>query len=121
MKERNKKIKVADEEPQPTDNDLILRYREGDINSFIVLLERYQGKVFGGIYSAVKDTEIANEIFEHTFYKFIITIRRDQYDFKSEFSSWVLDIALNLIKSYFRYKKATSPINMEKIENDMDT
>lgn len=111
MKTGNKKNKRVDKEPQLTDNDLILRYREGDNNSFVVLLERYECRVFGYIYSLVKDNEIANEIFEHTFYNFIITLRREQYDLKNEFSTWVMRIAHNLIVSFFRYKKVISPID----------
>ncbi|MCR4828673.1 MAG: hypothetical protein K5864_04335 [Bacteroidales bacterium] len=116
MKTGNKKNKRVDKEPQLTDNDLILRYREGDANSFMVLLERYECKVFGYIYSMVKDNEIANEIFEHTFYKFIIKLRREQYNLKlkNEFSSWVMRIAHDLIVSYFRYKKAISPNDGQK-------
>lgn len=97
--------KAKIEKSKPTDNELVQHYREGDANSFKVLFERYQGTVFGYIFSLVKDKEIANEIFEHTFYKVIYTIKRDQYNFESEFSPWVLRTAQRLIKSYFRYKK----------------
>lgn len=38
---------------------------------------------------------IANEIFEHTFYKVIYIINRDQYDFEIEFSTWVCYPRLN--------------------------
>ena len=84
-------------EPQLTDNDLILRYREGDTSSFMVLLDRYECKVFGYIYSLLKDNEIANEIFEHTFYKFIITLRREQYDFKNLVETFVSNIEPHLL------------------------
>ena len=40
---------------QLSDNELIERYREGDSSSFETLLERYQTKVYGYIFSVVKD------------------------------------------------------------------
>ena len=38
---------------QLTDNELIIRYREGDASCFEALLERYQAKVYGYIFSVV--------------------------------------------------------------------
>ena len=46
---------------QLTDNELIVRYREGDSSCFEVLLERYQAKVYGYIFSVVKDKETADD------------------------------------------------------------
>lgn len=108
--------KAKIEKSKPTDNELVQHYREGDANSFKVLFERYQSTVFGYIFSLVKDKEIANEIFEHTFYKVIYTINRDQYNFEGEFSPWVLRTAQCLIKSYFRYQKVINQtVELENI------
>ena len=87
---------------QLTDNELITRYREGDSSCFEALLERYQAKVYGYIFSVVKDKETADDIFQETFYKVIVTINGDQYKDENKFIHWVMRIAHNLIVDYFR-------------------
>ena len=79
-----------------TDNELILRYRNGDVESFNVLLERYQAKVYGYIFAVVKDKDKADNIFQETFYKVIEDIKNDQYPKDGEIVQWMLCIANNL-------------------------
>ena len=87
---------------QLTDNELIMRYREGDASCFEVLLERYQAKVYGYIFSVVKDKDTADDIFQDTFYKVIVTLKSDQYKDENKFVHWVMRIAHNLIVDHFR-------------------
>ena len=99
-----------------TDNELILRYRNGDVASFDVLLERHQAKVYGYIFLSVKDKNKADEIFEETFYKVIYDIIYDQYPKDVKFVQWVCHIAHGVIeekrgklsrKIYFKMKDIT--------------
>jgi len=103
---------------QLSDNELIDRYREGDTSCFEVLLERYQTKVYGYIFSVVKEKETADDIFQDTFYKVIVTINSDQYKDENKFVHWVMRIAHNLIVDYFR-RNNKMPIVPNKPENDV--
>lgn len=85
-----------------TDNELILGYKEGDYSCFEILLSRYQSKVYGYIISVVKDKDIADDIFQETFYKVIYTINSGVYKDENKFIHWVMRIAHNLIVDYFR-------------------
>ena len=85
-----------------TDNELILGYKEGDYSCFEVLLSRYQSKVYGYIFSVVKDKDVADDIFQDTFYKVIYTINSGYYKDENKFIHWVMRIAHNLIVDYFR-------------------
>ena len=88
-----------------TDNELIRIYREGNVIGFNELLERYQAKVYGYIFSLVKDADKANEIFQETFYKVIKTIYSDQYNYEGKFAPWVMRIAHSLIFEHFEKEK----------------
>lgn len=103
---------------QLTDNELITRYREGDTSCFEVLLERYQAKVYGYIFSVVKDKETADDIFQETFYKVIVTINSDQYKDENKFIHWVMRIAHNLIVDHFR-RNNKMPLVPNRPENDV--
>ena len=90
---------------QKTDNELIRLYRNGDVGSFMALVERYQARVYGYIFSLLKDKEMANKIFQDTFYKVINTIKNDQYDYERKFCPWLLSVAHSLIFEYFKNKR----------------
>ena len=87
---------------QLSDNELIVRYQDGDSSCFEALLERYQAKVYGYIFSVVKDKETADDIFQDTFYKVIVTINSGLYKDENKFVHWVMRIAHNLIVDHFR-------------------
>ena len=103
---------------QLTDNELITRYREGDAACFEALLERYQAKVYGYIFSVVKDKETADDIFQDTFYKVIVTINSDQYKDENKFVHWVMRIAHNLIVDHFR-RNSKMPLVPNRPESDV--
>ena len=103
---------------QLTDNELITRYREGDASCFEVLLERYKAKVYGYIFSVVKDKETADDIFQDTFYKVIVTINSDQYKDENKFVHWVMRIAHNLIVDHFR-RNNKMPLVPNRPESDV--
>ena len=103
---------------QLTDNELIMRYREGDAACFEALLERYQAKVYGYIFSVVKDKETADDIFQDTFYKVIVTINSDQYKDENKFVHWVMRIAHNLIVDHFR-RNSKMPLVPNRPESDV--
>ena len=102
-----------DDNNKMTDNELICRYRNGDFVCFNILLERYQAKVYGYIFSLVKHKDMADEIFQDTFYKVIEDIIiNDQYKNNRKFVHWVLRIAHNCIieKTGKRNKKTMEDI-----------
>ena len=103
---------------QLSDNELITRYREGDTACFEVLLERYQAKVYGYIFSVVKDKETADDIFQDTFYKVIVNINSDQYKDENKFIHWVMRIAHNLIVDHFR-RNNKMPLVPNRPESDV--
>lgn len=103
---------------QLTDNELIMGYRAGDAACFDALLERYQAKVYGYIFSVVKDKETADDIFQDTFYKVVVTINSDQYKDENKFIHWVMRIAHNLIVDHFR-RNNKMPIVPNRTDTDM--
>ena len=85
-----------------TDNELIQGYINGNPKCFDVLLARYQAKVYGYIFSVVKDKDVADDIFQDTFFKVVATINNGDYKDENKFIHWVMRIAHNLIVDHFR-------------------
>lgn len=88
-----------------TDKDLIRSYIRGDERAFETLLNRYKGRIYTSIYIFVKDTDLANDIFQETFIKIIDTIRCGKYNEEGKFLQWALRISYNLCVDFFRKNK----------------
>ncbi len=102
-----------------TDEELVARYAEGNNEAFDVLLKRHQARTFNYIYYIVKDRELANDIFQETFVKAIMTIKQGRYTENGKFPAWITRIAHNLIIDFFRQEKAENYIVAENDEIDI--
>lgn len=90
---------------QLTDHDLINRYLEGDEQSFEILLNRHQQKIYTSIYLFVKDQSLAEDIFQEVFIKVIDTLRKGKYNHEGKFLQWAMRISYNMCVDYFRRAK----------------
>ena len=93
-----------------SDNELVQLYVGGNEESLSVLLQRHQRKIFSSIIVVVKDHQLAEDIFQDTFFKVILTLKKGQYNEEGKFLPWVIRIARNLIIDHFRRAKKMPPI-----------
>lgn len=84
------------------DEKLVAAYANGDNAAFDTLLRRHQNRVFTYILNIVKNKDVADDVFQETFVKAIMTIRQGRYTDAGKFSAWITRIAHNLIIDYFR-------------------
>jgi RNA polymerase sigma-70 factor (ECF subfamily) len=89
-----------------SDEQLISLYVDGKNEAFDELLERHKDRVFMYIYRAVRNDEMANDIFQDTFVKAIMTIKQGRYVENGHFPAWILRIAHNLIIDHYRQVRA---------------
>ncbi len=87
------------------DKQLVDSYRNGNVASFELLVERHQNKVFSYILSLVRDRQLADDIFQDTFLKIIRTIKAGAYKEEGKFIQFAMRIAHNLIIDHFRKSK----------------
>lgn len=100
-----------------TDRDLIQSYIRGNEKSFEILLLRYKDKVYKFIQLKVRDSALANDIFQDTFVKVINTLKGGNYNDEGKFLSWVMRIASNLVIDHFRRQ---SKVRMISESNSFD-
>ncbi len=87
------------------DQELILRYLDGEERAFEELLKRHKQKIYTSIYLFVKDESQAEDIFQEVFIKIIDTLRKGKYNHEGKFSQWAMRISYNLCVDYFRRNK----------------
>lgn len=88
-----------------TDEELAVRYIEGDYKAFDLLLERNQSKVFSYIFFVVHDEDKANDVFQDTFIKIIVNLKDGKYSPTGSFGAWCIRIAHNVIMDAYRLQK----------------
>lgn len=85
-----------------TDEQLAMAYADGDNKAFDLLLLRNQTKLFTYINFVVHNKELANDIFQDTFVKVIVSLQNHDYQPSGKFSAWLTRIAHNIIMDRFR-------------------
>jgi RNA polymerase sigma-70 factor (ECF subfamily) len=76
-----------------SDEELILRYRDGESSAFPSLFSRYRGKVFLLVRGYFPNRERAEEVFQEIFLK--VFERLDSFDASGSFRSWFLTLCRN--------------------------
>lgn len=95
------------------DEQLVSLYANGENGAFDVLLQRHQGRVFSYIMNIVKDKDLADDLFQETFVKAIVTINQGRYTENGKFPAWITRIAHNLIIDYFRQEKSLAQLSCD--------
>ena len=85
-----------------SDSDLIQDYIHGNEKAFETLLIRHKDKIFKFIMIKVRDSALANDIFQDTLIKVINTLKSGNYKDEGKFLSWVMRIASNLVIDHYR-------------------
>ncbi len=87
------------------DSALVSAFMQGQATAMDQLVNRHQQRIYSYIMIRVKDTDLANDIFQDTFIKVVKTLRKGKYNDQGKFLPWVLRIAHNLIIDHFRRNK----------------
>ncbi|HOB23699.1 MAG TPA: sigma-70 family RNA polymerase sigma factor [Kaistella sp.] len=101
-----------------TDSWLISSFKNGDENALAVLIERHQKDLFSFIFYKLMDEDLANDIFQDTFMKIIVTLKEGRYNEEGKFILWAKRIAHNLIIDHFRLKAKHNKVSDSSYDND---
>lgn len=102
-----------------TDDALIALYSEGRNEAFDELLNRYKEKLYAYIYMIVQNREMAEDIFQDTFTKVIVTIKQNRYNEKGRFLGFLFRVAHNLIVDIYRQEQNAQFINPSEAGYDI--
>ena len=100
-----------------TDEELALLYIDGNNKAFDELLSRVQDNIFTYIMYMVKEENLANDLFQETFFKAITKLQNRQYTNTGKFLFWMTRIAHNVIIDHYRYLKGEHIIELPKENN----
>ena len=88
-----------------TDNVIMLKVKNGDLDRMGLLFERYHRQLFGFIFHMTSQRELSEDLVQNVFYrmlKYRHTFRGD-----GEFRTWMYHVARNVIHDQGRSSKRT--------------
>jgi len=103
-----------------TDEELILRFQNEEVEAFNEIVFRYKNKVVNFLYRYTGDRDEAEDLAQDTFIK----VFRSKHLYKeiAKFSTWFYTIAVNTAKTNAKKKSRMSTISVSDFdpENDKD-
>ena len=101
------------------DEVLVDMYIKGNDAAFDVLMKRYESKVYSYIYYAVKNQELAEDLFQDVFVKIVVRLRSGKYHETGKFYAWLMRVAHNLVIDYYRKSTDEKLISNDDSEQDL--
>ncbi|MBI4930317.1 MAG: sigma-70 family RNA polymerase sigma factor [Bacteroidetes bacterium] len=85
-----------------TDRELIDFYMNGNEQCLTVLIERHKTRLFFFIIKRTRNRDLAEDVFQETFFKVIRSLKAGNYNEEDKFLPWAMRIARNMIIDHFR-------------------
>lgn len=85
-----------------TDRELVDLYIEGNEQCLEVLIERHKKAIFSFILKRTGNRDLAEDIFQETFFKVIRSLKSGVYNEEDKFLHWAMRISRNMIIDAFR-------------------
>ncbi len=108
------KLALVSAEPV-SDEQLMLRYRDGDAAAFEELYGRHRGGVFRYVLRQVGLRSASEEIFQEIWIKIVTS--RLRYRVEARFATFLYHVAHNCVMDHFRRK---TPLHLISLDDDED-
>ncbi|MFI5203408.1 MAG: RNA polymerase sigma factor [Flavobacteriales bacterium] len=102
-----------------TDQQLVNAYIQGEEKSLEELLNRHQQRLYSYIMVLCRKRDLADDIFQETFFKVINTLKSGKYNEEGKFLPWVMRIAHNLVIDHFRRNKKMPRVDSPREDFDV--
>src|SRR6185503_20086937 len=103
-----------------SDEVLMLRYKDGDLSAFEVIIEKHQQPLFSFAYRFCNDYHQAQDLVQEVFMRLVKMSRH--YEPKAKFTTYLYTIAHNVCVDHFRRKKKRQTVSLSDpidSENEM--
>ena len=102
----------------PSDEELMLSYRDGDEYAFEMLYRRYEKPLLNFIYRVVMNAADAENLCQEAFFR--VVRGKKKYQATAQFKAWLFQIALNLCRDKLRRMKHRSHLSLNVLTVSQD-
>lgn len=96
-----------------SDEDLMMRYAEGDAAAFEVLYGRHKGPLYRYMLRQLHDRAAADEAFQEVWTSLIRT--RERYEVKAKFTTWLYRMAHNKVIDIYRGRSRRPEVSLNEV------
>ena len=100
----------------PTDNELMLQVKDGDVGKLGILFERYHGKLYGFLVRLTNQRDTSEDLVQEVFFR--ILRYRNTFRGDAPFSAWMYQLGRNVIADHFRKQKDGAPLSEAEAVSD---
>jgi len=101
-----------------SDEELMIKCRNGDMSAFELLVSRYQNAILNFIYRLIGDYHRAEDLSQETFLRMFKSASK--YEPRAQFKNWLYKIAVNLCKNEVRDRQRHGLSSLEDFMTDDD-
>ena len=101
-----------------SDEELMIKCRNGDMSAFELLVSRYQNAILNFIYRSIGDYHRAEDLSQETFLRMFKSASK--YEPRAQFKNWLYKIAVNLCKNEVRDRQRHGLSSLEDFMTDDD-
>ena len=94
-----------------SDEDLMNRYREGDVQAFEALYRRHKGPLYRYMLRQCSAAAVAEELFQDVWMKLIQA--RQRYEVRAKFTTYLYHLAHNRLIDHYRRQSTGLPISYD--------
>lgn len=94
-----------------TDEQLLVRYRQGQTPAFEVLISRYKNELFHFLFRFAGNRQYAEDLFQETFLQ--VHMSAHTFDKQKRFKPWLFTIGANKARDHIRrsIRQSTAPLS----------
>ena len=104
----------ATEVQELSDKELVALAQNGDLSAYDDLIRKYQGKIYGLVYSMTSNKEDTEDLVQEIFVKAHSVL--DRFRGTASFYTWIYRIAVNRTINFLKKRKRKAALSL----NDMD-
>jgi len=104
---------------EPSDEQLMLAYRDGDAGAFDTLYRRHKGGVFRYMLRQCRDRAVADELFQDVWMNLIRA--RGGYTVQAKFTTYIYTLAHNRLIDHYRKQGQASLVSFDDDSEDAPT
>ena len=109
-------MNIKDDRKTVTDEQLIAKFQQGDVQAFDILVRRYKDQLLNFVYRFVGNRTDSEDLVQETF----LRVYKNKHYYKeiAKFSTWVYTIAGNLAKTELRRRKRHKLFSVSNFVNE---
>lgn len=97
--------------PRPTDHQVILLVRDGDMDAFAILADRHYRQLARHLTQRCDDADLAADLTQETFAEAFQDL--DRFDGKGTFAAWLYAIAHNRLRMHWRRQRVRRLVSLD--------